>query len=202
MKQMRYCFIFVTAFLLVISSSHVRSELLQTVKPEKVGLSSQRLERIGDAIRSEIKKGNIPGAVVLVARKGKIAYFESFGMRDSEKRAPMVKDAIFRLYSMSKPIVSVAAMILQEEGRLYLSDPVAKYLPELGGLKVAVEGVDPKTGEPVVVSTVPAQRPMTIQDFLRHTSGLTYGYFGKSAVKSMYFKENVETYDQTLDELI
>ena len=194
MYRLRYSITILTIFL-TVSASHVWPESLQPVKPEKVGLSSQRLQRIGNAIKSEIKKGNIPGAVVLVARKGKIAYFESFGMLDSEKGAPMGKDAIFRLYSMSKPIVSVAIMILQEEGRLYLSDPVSKYLPELGGLKVAVEAVDPKTGESAVINTVPSQRDMTIQDLLRHTSGLTYGWLGKSGVKSLYLKENVETND-------
>jgi CubicO group peptidase (beta-lactamase class C family) len=188
MNRFRYSIIILTIFL-TVGSSHVWSESLQPVKPENVGLSSQRLQRIGDAIKSEIKKGNIPGAVVLVARKGKIAYFESFGMLGDEKGAPMGKNAIFRIYSMTKPIISVAVMMLQEEGRLYLTDPVSKYLPELGGLKVAVEAVDSKTGESAVINTVPSRRNMTIQDLLRHTSGLTYGFFGKSGVKSMYLKE-------------
>ena len=202
MKKLRYYIILTTLFFLVISTSSVWPEALQLVKPETVGLSSQRLQRIGNAVKLEIKKGNIPGAVVLVARKGKVAYFETFGTRDSDKKSPMGKDAIFRIYSMSKPIVSVAAMILQEEGKLYLADPVSKYLPELGKLNVAVEGADPKTGEPAVINTVPSRRDMTVQDLLRHTSGMTYGIFGRSGVKSMYLKAGVETNDQTLDEMV
>ncbi len=190
-------FIFWFCFLI---SSISWAEVLPSAKPEEVGLSSQRLERIGAVLRADIEKGRLPGAVVLIARKGKVAYFESFGMRDKDSGAPMQKDSIFRVYSMSKPIVSVAAMILHEEGKFFLSEPVSKYLPALGGLKVGVEGVNSLTGGPIFY-TVPAQRDMTIQDLLRHTSGLTYGVFGKSAVKSMYLKADSISYNQTVAEM-
>src|SRR5437879_2640189 len=104
---------------------------LPTAKPEEVGLSSERLARATQVMKAEVARGQYPGAVVLVARKGKVAYYDSVGQRDPVAGAPMTKDAIFRLYSMTKPFTSVAAMMLVEEGRLLLSDPVSKYLPQL-----------------------------------------------------------------------
>ncbi len=173
--------ILVTLFCLLISSTAWAE--LSTAKPEDVGLSSERLNRISTTLKAHIEKGVIPGAVALVARKGKIAYFESFGMRDLETSSPMQKDTIFQLYSMTKPITSVGLMMLHEQGRIYLGDPVSKYIPELKGLKVGVESTDPASGQKTF-STVPAQSEITIHDLLRHTSGLTYGFMGKSKINT------------------
>jgi CubicO group peptidase (beta-lactamase class C family) len=152
-------------------------------------------------LKADIDEGKIPGAVVLVVRKGKTVYFESFGMRDKIAGTPMEKDSIFRIYSMTKPIVSVAAMMLHEEGRISLGDPVSKYIPEFKGLEVGMETTDSATGE-TTFSTVPAKREMNIHDLLRQTSGLTYGFFGKSAVKTMYKKAGIYKKNQTLAEFV
>jgi len=143
------------------------------VAPEKVGLSPARLGRIGKVLTAEIEKGNIPGAVVLIARRGKIAYFDSFGFQDKGAGKRMTKDALFRMYSMTKPWVSVVAMQLVEEGRIQLTDPVSKFLPGFKGLQVSVPRADPISGKLTYV-LVPAEREPTIQDLLRHTSGLAY----------------------------
>ena len=172
---------------------------LPTAKPEDVGLSSQRLGRVAQMLKAQIERGRFPGAVVIVARKGKVAYFEAFGQRDPQAGAPMTKDAIFRLYSMTKPFTSVAAMILAEEGKLTLTDPVAKYLPQLAEMKVAV----PKTDADGKTSytLVPAATPMTIQDLLRHTSGIVYGGFTPNPyIKEAYTANKVSWDDQTPEE--
>jgi CubicO group peptidase (beta-lactamase class C family) len=144
---------------------------LPTAKPEQVGMSSERLARLGPALKKQIANDRFPGAVVLVARKGKVVYFEAVGQRDPATGAPMTKDAIFRLYSMTKPFTSLAAMILVEEGKLLVADPVSKYFPELANLQVALkETTDGKT----TYRLVPAESPITIQDLLRHTSGFVY----------------------------
>src|SRR3989449_9754903 len=156
------------------------ADALPTAKPEEVGLSSERLGRATQGLKAQAARGQYPGAVALVARKGKIAYFESVGQRDPSAGAPMSKDAIFRPYSMTKPFTSVAVMMLVEEGRLVLSDPVSKYLPQLANLQVSVPRFDPDTGK-AVYALVPAERQMTIQDLLRHTSGLVYGGFTNHA---------------------
>ena len=157
---------------------------LPPAAPEVVGLSTTRLARLGAVMQGEVERGRVPGAVALIARRGRIAYFESFGQRDPAAGAPMANDAIFRIYSMTKPITSVAAMMLWEEGRFLLNDPVAKYLPEFSDLKVAVE----RDGQ---VERVPAARAVTIQDLLRHTSGLTYEFRGPGAVQKMYMSAKV-----------
>jgi CubicO group peptidase (beta-lactamase class C family) len=164
---------------------------LPSARPEQVGLSAERLERIGSLLRADVDRGQIPGAVALVARKGRVAYFEAIGFRDKATAAPMTRDAIFRIYSMTKPIASVAAMILVEEGRITLTDPVSRFLPPLGKLEVAVQRYDPATGK-ASTSLVPAEREMTVQDLLRHTSGLTYGETTANArVKDAYGKAGV-----------
>jgi CubicO group peptidase (beta-lactamase class C family) len=160
--------------LVLIFTAGAWAEVLPTAKPEQVGLSSERLARIGQMVTADVEKGRLPGAVVLIARKGRVAYFESWGYRDKAAGTPMTKDAIFRIYSMTKPFTSVALMMLVEEGRLALTDPVAKYLPQLGKLQVGVEKIDPAAGT-ATFSTRRAERDITIQDLLRHTSGLTYG---------------------------
>ncbi len=165
---------------------------LPEAKPEDVGLSSQRLERLGAMIQQAVDSGEIPGAVMMVARKGKLVYQRAFGMQDAAQGVPMKTDAIFRIFSMTKPVVSVGAMMLVEEGRLGLHEPISKYLPEFKEMQVAVEGFDPVTGVSTF-STVPAKRPITVQDLLRHTAGLTYGVFlpRHSAVGNLYREAKV-----------
>ena len=175
---------------------------LPTAKPEEVGLSSERLSRIGQALRADVERGRISGAVVLVARKGRIAYLDAIGFRDKAAGAPMTPDAIFRLASMTKPLVSVAAMSLHEEGRLLLSDPVSKYLPALSKLQVGVERTDPATGKTVLTS-VASEREMTILDNLRHTSRLAYGNRGTTQIHKAYPESsNAASLQLTGDELI
>jgi Beta-lactamase len=157
------------------------AQSLGYANPEDVGFSQERLDRIADTINTDIAKGIIPGGTLLIARDGKIAYYKSFGWLDAAAKTPMPKDAIFRIYSMSKPITSVAAMILVEHGKLFLSDPVQKYIPAFADMKVAVQR--PNAPE---VDLVPATRPITVQDLMRHTSGLTYGFLPGTPVTKMY----------------
>lgn len=173
------------------------AELLPSAKPEQVGLSSERLERVTQAFRNEVERGAIPGAVLLVARKGKLAYFESVGFRDKTSAAPMPKDAIFRIYSMTKPFTSVAAMMLMEEGKILLTEPVSKYLPQLAKLEVSTPQFEPSTGK-ATSSTVAAEREMSIQDLLRHTSGLVYeSRTLNPRVKELYKKHGIGWADVT-----
>ena len=174
---------------------------LPVAKPEQVGLSSSRLERVGQSFKAQIEKERFPGAVVVIARKGKIAYFEPFGQRDPATGARMSKDAIFRLYSMTKPFASVAAMMLVEDGKLTLADPVSKYFPQLASLQVAVPKQDAE-GK-TTYTLVPADRPMTVQDLLRHTSGIVYANNPPNQhVKDAYLKAGVDWRDVTPAEQI
>jgi len=153
----------------VLSAVAVTQDL-PTAKPESVGLSSERLERIATAVQRDIDGKRIAGAVTLVMRHGKVAFLKSQGMMDREAGKPMRPDAMFRICSMTKPITSVAVMMLYEEGKFLLDDPVSNYLPEFKNPKVLVK---PASGEPY---TIPASREITIRDLLRHTSGLTYNW--------------------------
>ena len=157
---------------------------LLAVDPEDVGLCGQRTCRLVDALQAEVDRQRLPGAVVLIARQGKLALFESLGLLDPATGVPMTRDAIFRIYSMTKPVVSVAAMMLMEQGRLLLSDPVAKYLPEYANQKVArqVEGV---------VHLQEVRQLATVQDLLRHTAGLTYEFMGSSSVQRQYAQSRI-----------
>jgi CubicO group peptidase (beta-lactamase class C family) len=153
----------------------------QTAKPEDVGLSSERLKRIHDLMERRIEARDISGAVTLVARKGKVAHFEAQGLMDIETNKPMTKDAIFRIASMTKPVVGVAILMMIEEGKVRLSDPVSRFIPEFKELKVAVAqpgqgqaGARGAAPEPRFY-TVPAEREITIRDLLTHTSGLVSG---------------------------
>jgi CubicO group peptidase (beta-lactamase class C family) len=148
---------------------------LSAVKPESVGLSSARLERLAQAIKQDVDHARMPGAVVAIARKGKLAYYESFGFVDKAANSPMPKDAIFALASMTKPMVAVATLMLAEQGELLLNDPVGNYLPELKDMKVAT----PKGIEP-------AHRQPTLQDMLRHTAGVSYGNRGDTPLHKLY----------------
>jgi len=160
-------------FSILVASIAGAQTIPQATNPEEVGLSKERLQRISAWIQSDVDKGTVPGAVVMVLRKGKIAYFEAFGYRDREKQIPMTRDSIFRLYSMTKPFTALATMMLVEEGKILLYKPVSEYLPEFKEVKVGVEKKDPTTGK-AELDLEPARREMTVQDLLRHTSGLTY----------------------------
>jgi CubicO group peptidase (beta-lactamase class C family) len=154
---------------LTLGQQAAYAQTLQRARPEAVGLSSERLKRLSEALNGYVRDGRLPGGVVLVARRGKVAYAEAFGQRDREAKAPMREDSIFRIASQTKALVSVGVMMLQEEGRLLISDPVGKYLPEFRETTVAV----PKPGGGYEV--VKAKRPVTIRDLLTHTSGVGYG---------------------------
>ncbi|HKU94177.1 MAG TPA: serine hydrolase domain-containing protein [Vineibacter sp.] len=158
-------------------------------RPEDVGLSSAQLDRVEAVTRQHIDAGLIPGAVMLVARHGKIAWSKTMGYRDRAAGDPMRPDSIFRIYSMTKPIVSVAAMMLVEEGRMQISDPVAQFLPEIGKMQVGAEKTD-AAGKPTLELVEPT-RPMTVQDLLRHTSGLIYGGRGKSLINAAYMEAKI-----------
>src|SRR6266852_6185209 len=138
---------------------------------------------VSDYIRNEIATGKIPGAILLIQQHGKPVYFENFGVRDIATELSMSADTVFRIYSMSKPIASVAAMMLVEDGKLSLDDPVSKYIPAFANVKVGVEKPD-ENGK-TALALQPVNRPITIEDLLRHTSGLTYGFFGDSAVRKL-----------------
>jgi CubicO group peptidase (beta-lactamase class C family) len=168
----------------LLATTFAAAQGLPTAKPEEVGLSSARLARLTQALNDDLAKGTLPGAIVLIVRDGKVAYHETFGMQNPDAKTPMSKDAIFRIYSMTKPIVSVAALMLVEEGKISLGDPVAKYIPQFKDVKVGVEkpGAD---GKPTLDLVAP-RRPVTVQDLLRHSAGLTYGVFGTGAVKQLY----------------
>jgi CubicO group peptidase (beta-lactamase class C family) len=165
-------------------SCPVLADALPMSVPEKVGLSSERLQRLTAALKAEVEKGHLPGAVIAIARHGQLAYFEAVGFRDAQTKAAMPQDALFSIASMTKPMVSVAIMMLHEEGKLFLSDPVGKYFPALANMQVAVIKAD--AGGQTSVETAPAQRQPTIQDLLRHTSGFLYGGRGTTEVHKMW----------------
>ncbi len=152
---------------------------LPQAKPELLGLSSVRLQRMSDAFKRDIDKGTIPGVTVMVARRGQIGWFDALGKQSPAASAPMAQNSIFRIFSMTKPIVSVGIMMLLEEGHFLLNDPVAKFIPEFADQKIGVEN----NGK---LDLVPLARPITIQDLLRHTSGITYDHTGNSLVQQLY----------------
>ncbi|MGA9868457.1 MAG: serine hydrolase domain-containing protein [Acetobacteraceae bacterium] len=159
---------------------------LPIARPEEAGLSLDGLARLRAALNSRIEKGHIPGAVAAIARNGRLVFHEAFGARDPVARDPMPRDAIFRIYSMTKAIVSVAAMMLWEEGRFLLSDPISRFIPAFAASKV-LTGTD----------RVAAEREITIQDLLRHTSGLTYEFRGSSPVHRAYMDAKIYRRSQT-----
>ena len=163
----------------------ISSVALEFSSPDQVGLCPKRTARLLEVLQSEIDRNRLPGAVVLISRHGKIALFESLGMQNPEAGEPMALDSIFRIYSMTKPIVSVAVMMLMEQGRVLLSDPVSKYLPEYASQQVAVEGNDPAQGK-TPLTLRPPSRAATVQDLLRHTAGLTYEFMGTGPVNQLY----------------
>jgi len=173
------------------------SSVLPVVAPESVGLSSARLERMMAALNAEVTRQKLPGGVVTIARHGKLACFEAFGRQDPEHDKPMTRDSIFRIYSMTKPIVSVAAMMLVEQGRLLLGNAVSRFVPEFAAAQVATDA----SGD----TLVPLARPITVHDLLRHTSGLTYDFMGASPIHKKYTASKLfglsmpsEVFNQTL----
>ena len=187
---MKRCSIALALLLIVVAAGRALAAELSAAKPEQVGLSSERLDRITQVLRADVERGRIPGAVVLVARKGRVAYLQPVGFRDKDSGAPMTADAIFRIASMTKPMVTVAALSLYEEGRLLLSDPVSKYIPAFKEQKVGLE-------------RAAVEREMTIQDLMRHTSGLTYGNRGTTEIYKMYPQSSNEaSLTLTMDEFI
>jgi CubicO group peptidase (beta-lactamase class C family) len=187
-----------TAF--VFTAPALLAQNLPTARPEEVGLSGERLARIGTWLKSEVDANRIPGAVVVVARNGRIAYQEVIGRQDPARPDPMRADSIFRIYSMTKPMVSVAAMQMVEEGKLLLEAPVSRYIPSFANVRVGVEKTDAAGNK--TLELVPARRPMTIQDLLRHTSGLTYGFFGDSLVKKAYLQAGLGAGDPNSAEFV
>ena len=173
------------AFSLVASGAEI-----PRTAPENVGLSQERLDRVTRALQADIERGHLAGAIGVVARKGKVAYWETVGMADKEAGKPMRDDTIFRIYSMTKPIVGVALMTLYEEGAFALRDPVKDYIPELGGLSVLSED-----------STAPAHREMTVQDLMRHTAGMGYGG-GETRADKLFRELDVLGGNRSVDDFI
>ena len=177
---------------------------LSETTPEWVGLSSEKLKRIDTVFEAGIADGRIPGAVIAIARHGRLAYFKAYGMQNAAEDVPMRTDSIFRIYSMTKPIVSVGTMKLHEEAKLYLSEPVGKYLPGLSDMTVAEAHKDPETGTDTV-QIVPTNQPIKIHDLLRHTSGFTYGFFGQSPARQRLKESglaNLNTLDIPLHQFV
>ncbi|HET7297580.1 MAG TPA: serine hydrolase domain-containing protein [Burkholderiales bacterium] len=184
------------AFVLAFAAWSLGAQPLPLAKPEEVGMSSQKLAKIGQVLRKEVEDGSFRGAVVMVARKGKLVYQEAVGMQTAATK--MSPDSVFRIYSMTKPLVSVAAMMLVEDGTIQLTDPVSKYLPGFDKLQVSVQGKN-DAGQPTYM-LVPQDRQMTVQDLLRHTSGLAYGEITQNApVKEGYEKIGVYTKERDYD---
>jgi CubicO group peptidase (beta-lactamase class C family) len=185
-------------FLLLLLVHPALAQDLPRATPEEVGLSGARLERLTATFRRYVEEERLAGGVILIARKGKVAYFEAFGYRDREAGAPMTTDAIFRIASQTKAIVSVAVMMLQEEGALLITDPVGKYLPEFRNTTVAV----PREGGGYDV--VPAKRPITIRDLLTHTAGIGYGggiardRWAEAGIQGWYFADRDEPIAETV----
>jgi len=181
----------VLSAIVVLSSALVWAQPLPSARPEQVGFSPERLARLTAAFKAEVDSGHLPGAVIVVARKGRIAYFEAIGFRDKAAGSPMAKDAIFRIYSMTKPLASTAAMILVEDGKLQLTDPVSKYIPGMKNAMVSVPRAD-ATYAKIAYALVPAEREPTVQDLLRHTSGLAYGEITTNTpVREAYIKHRL-----------
>ena len=166
-----------------LGSSPALAEALSKGPPERVGLSSERLQRLTSALQAEVEKGRLPGAVVAIARKGQLVYFEAVGNRDPTAKEKMPRNAIFSIASLTKPMTLVAVMILHEEGKLFLSDPAGKYLSALAAMKVGIVKTDAGT---TTIEFVPANRQPTIQDLLRHTSGFTFSSRGKTEVHKLW----------------
>ena len=188
---------FLAATLLVHAAG---AQSLQTATPEQVGFSTERLAKITQVFKQEVDQGKLPGAVLMIARKNRLVYSESIGFQNKEAATAMSKDAIFRIYSMTKPMVSVAAMLLVEDGKLQLNDPVSKHLPAMKGMQVSVAKADAEFAR-YTYSTVTADREMTVYDLLRHTAGLGYGELTanpsvkEALIKAGLYQPNARDFD-------
>jgi CubicO group peptidase (beta-lactamase class C family) len=169
---------------------------MNTITPEEVGFSASRLGRIGTVMQGYVDQNKLPGVIAVVARGGNIVYRERFGMMDVEAAKPMQFDTIFRIYSMTKPIASVALMMLYEEGHFQLHDPVSKFLPEFADVKVFAGA----TGEGFELTEL--EREITIWHLLTHTAGLTYDFFEDSPIDAMYLEADLHRPDRTSEEVI
>lgn len=193
----RYLIVFVLSLSLLAAASNLPG----AGKPEEIGMSSERLRRINDAMQRHITERNVAGAVTLVMRRGKLAHFEAHGLADIESNKAMSKDALFRIWSMSKPVTGVAILMLMEEGKVRLNDPVSRYIPELKGMKVAVlpEGTPATPQEKVDFTTIESKREITIQDLLTHVSGLGSGRASSSEINKL---TNMKRIGKTLADVI
>lgn len=177
--------------LLIFSyGSQILAKDLATAKPERSGMSSTRLERINSAMQGFVDEGKLAGIVTMISRRGKVVHFEKFGKMDLETGKEMQLDTLFRIYSMSKPIVTVAAMSLYEEGRFQLNDPISKYMPEFKETKVLVDGRE-----------VTPDREITVKNLMSHTAGLTYGFFGDTTVDRQYREAKILA-NKDLEEMV
>ena len=182
--------------LVLASSLSLQVLAIESVASRDVGISEFRAEILKAELQRRVDTGELPGAVFMAVRNGKIAVHQAVGFQDKAAKTPMKPDSIFRMASMTKPIVSTAILMLSEQGKLFINDPLSMHLPEFANMKVLVEkdALDPKS-EFVLE---PTRREITIHDLLRHTSGLTYGFFDKSRVDTMYMDANLLSQDQTL----
>jgi len=186
--KLERCVTLLLGIAVLIWVAGVRAQGLPAAAPETVGMSAQRLGQISAVLKREIEQGNLPGVVVMVARKGRLVYSEAIGLQDNQAGKPMPKDAIFRLYSMTKPLVSMAAMMLVEDGTIELTDPVSKFLPAMKQMQVSVAHTDPVLAK-ITYTLQSAAREMTVQDLLRHSAGLAYGQITQNVpVREAYTK--------------
>jgi CubicO group peptidase (beta-lactamase class C family) len=167
---------------------------MDTIAPEKVGFSTDRLGRVHPVMQAYVDQKKLPGVIALVSRRGKVVHFEWFGLMDIESNKPMQADTIFRIYSMTKPITSVAMMMLYEEGRFQLDDPISKFIPAFTDVKVFGKTNDGK------IKLSDLEREITIRDLMTHTSGLTYASLEASPVAAMYQEAGLLNRDRTLQE--
>jgi CubicO group peptidase (beta-lactamase class C family) len=192
----------ICAMVLVLAMpAAVSAQDVAASSPESLGFSTKRLSYIRPWYQAQIDAGALPGAVVAIARNGRIAYLEAVGTQDWNRQIPLKADALFWIASMTKPVTSVAAMMLADQGRLDLAAPVYRYLPELEAMQVGVERLDPATGASNLVLE-PPKRPMTVLDLLRHTSGLVYPEEGDTAVYRLYRRALAFKRDETLAEFV
>ena len=212
------------AALLLFAAVPASARDLSPVRPERVGLAPERLQRLTVHMNQAVEDGVMVGGLGMIARQGRVAYRETYGMADREAGVPMNLDTLFRIYSMTKPVTGVAVMMLYEEGRFFLNDPVARYVPELDGLGVAVATADgdpgragearpadtgagdtaemTDTADAVPMATREPARQPTIRDLLTHTAGFTYGIFGDTAVDELYRHAELITGDIALSEFV
>jgi CubicO group peptidase (beta-lactamase class C family) len=208
--------VFLCAVLLLLAGT-VAAKELPDIKPERVGVSAERLERLTELMNARVADGTMVGGLGMIARNGKIVYSETYGQADREAGRAMTEDAIFRIYSMTKPITAVALMMLYEEGKFFLNDPVARYIPELANLEVALSTADGATGiisdgttsrtvgEGDLAKTGQTRKPRrqpTVRDLLTHTAGFTYGVFGNTEVDQAYREAGILNPNKNLKEFV